>query len=1116
MYLTWVSKIVSTRVTYRALAGAVVVAILLALAVLRRNELHRTAVGEWTRRSSSLVQISSGSAQAWVAARAAAVRIVGASGARNPALFNRPAELGPPLADSALTQRLATALKQLDQASAQSRAPFSDLWLLNRSGTLVGSASQRTPPDVVVAAVRGASGEDSIIVVGPFPLNDSQLCVVFVQPVLVNADASRGSAGRSSMIGAVVMATTLDGTSLSRLGAAPPGPTSQHTALVARVGDSVYAYTLSKHGSGFRVHAMESSQAGPLVLGAVGAPGIVRAPDDHVPAVAAHIDGLPWGLVRRANPETLFRAADATLVHEISTVLVILTIVSWLVLARGHSERAQNLRGLAASEARYRLLADHSTDIIARFAPDGRVLYVSPAVKAVLGYEPQEVVGTYPFALRHDDDAVTTHTAIHRAISLKEAARTEHRFRHADGHFVWLETVGTAVRDPITGAVTEVITTSRDIVDAKASEEALKASEEQYRLLFETNPMPMWAFDVETSRFLAVNNAAVEHYGYSRDEFLQMTIFDVRSQEYAHEVLSVDERLQRGSVDLPGRHHRKKDGTAIDVDLKIHPLPFGDRATRLVLINDVTQKHKIEAAFRESSQFVRAILGSSPVAIIATDLDLRVVQWNRASERLFGWAADEIVGKECPLMAVDANGVSKGRLHDVLPETTQISGRETEVARKDGSRVKVDVSVAVIHNAVGVPAGFVTLAVDLTERTRLEAQLLQAQKMEAVGQFAGGIAHDFNNLLTVITAYAELLIGDVNETAPKRADLLEIRGAASRAAALVRQLLAFSRRQVLVPSLIDLNSVVRETEQMLRRVLPPTVTIVTSLDPELHVVFADTGQVEQVLMNLVVNARDAMADGGTLTVTTANVSQESAIGVDDADTHRSREVMLSVSDTGCGMSREVQARIFEPFFTTKEVGKGTGLGLSTAHGIVSQSGGRLTVSSTEGVGTTFTIHLPAASTFDADKCLDQAHKPASSRRGAGVVLLADDEAAVRYVTTRILESTGYTVLVATDGPEALALYAEHRASIKLVITDMVMPTMTGAAVAAALREEDPHLPVVIMSGVADDAMASGVSGDPVMILRKPFTPDAFIRKATDAIGGISPHGLPIRPAALRA
>jgi CheY-like chemotaxis protein len=226
--------------------------------------------------------------------------------------------------------------------------------------------------------------------------------------------------------------------------------------------------------------------------------------------------------------------------------------------------------------------------------------------------------------------------------------------------------------------------------------------------------------------------------------------------------------------------------------------------------------------------------------------------------------------------------------------------------------------------------------------------------------------------------------------------------------------------------------------------------------------------------------------------------------------------MLSVSDTGCGMPREIQDRIFEPFFTTKEVGKGTGLGLSTAHGIVSQSGGRLTVSSTEGVGTTFTIHLPAASTFDADNGADQPDKPASRRRGSGVVLLADDEAAVRYVATRILESAGYTVLAASDGPEALALYAEHRADIKLIITDMIMPTMTGAAVAATLREEDPHLPVVIMSGVADDGMASGVSGDPVMILRKPFTPDAFIRKATDAIGAVSPHGPPSRPAALRA
>ncbi|HSU95684.1 MAG TPA: PAS domain S-box protein, partial [Gemmatimonadaceae bacterium] len=879
--------------TYRAAAGAAVIAILVALGVARRNALHRAAIGEWNRRSSSAVQIASGSAHAWIAERAAAVRMVGASGTRSPALFNRPANAGSPLADTALTHRLAIALKRVNQASAAADAPFSDLWLLDRAGAFMGSATQSTPPAAVVAAMR-AGAADSLIVVGPFPSSDNELYAVFLQPVLSSEDESARATGHATTIGAVAMAARLDATSLRRLGVAPPGRTSQHTALVARVGDSVYAYTLSKGGRGFRVHAIGVSQAGSLILRSLRAPGTVQSPDGRVPAVAAHIDGMPWGLVLRANRAALVHAADADFVHEVSTVLIILTFVSWLAFARGHRERARHLRGLAASEARYRLLADHSTDIIARFAPDGRVLYVSPAIRTVLGYEPQAVVNTYPFALRHDDDADVTRTAIHRVLSLREAVRTEHRFRHADGHFVWLETVGTAVRDPETGEVTEVITTSRDIVDAKASEEALKTSEEQYRLLFETNPMPMWAFDAEDGRFLAVNNAAVEHYGYSRDEFQQMTILDVRPQEYVHEVLTTEERMMGVAGELRGRHHRKKDGTIIDVDLMVHPLPSGDRITRLVLINDVTQKNEIEAAFRESSQFVRAILGSSPVAIIATDLELRVVQWNRASEQLFGWRADEVIGKQSPIAvpATDgaADGASVAELRQALLDAGQLAGREEELARKDGTRVKVDVSVAVIHNGAGVPAGFVTLAVDLTERTRLEAQLLQAQKMEAVGQFAGGIAHDFNNLLTVITAYAELLIADVDETAPKRADLQEIKGAASRAAALVRQLLAFSRRQVLVPSLIDLNAVVIEMEQMLKRVFPPTVTIVTSLDPDLRAVFADTGQVEQVLMNLVVNARDAMADGGTLTIATANAATDSTGRAMDADTASTPDV----------------------------------------------------------------------------------------------------------------------------------------------------------------------------------------------------------------------------------
>jgi CheY-like chemotaxis protein len=302
-----------------------------------------------------------------------------------------------------------------------------------------------------------------------------------------------------------------------------------------------------------------------------------------------------------------------------------------------------------------------------------------------------------------------------------------------------------------------------------------------------------------------------------------------------------------------------------------------------------------------------------------------------------------------------------------------------------------------------------------------------------------------------------------------------------------------------VPSVIDLNAVVRDVEQMLRRVLPPTVNIVTSLDAELRAVFADTGQVEQVLMNLVVNARDAMADGGTLTIATANATERSVVSAAGADPALASGVMLSVSDTGCGMSREVQDRIFEPFFTTKDVGKGTGLGLSTAHGIVTQSGGRLSVSSTEGVGTTFTIHLPAAVEAIADSDAAKPEEQATRKHGSGFVLLVDDDVAVRYVAKRILESSGYTVLIATDGPEALLLHSQYRNQIDLVITDMIMPTMTGAVVAAALRAEDPRLPVILMSGAADDAMPSALDGEPFTILRKPFTPDAFIRTAAEAL-----------------
>ncbi len=486
----------------------------------------------------------------------------------------------------------------------------------------------------------------------------------------------------------------------------------------------------------------------------------------------------------------------------------------------------------------------------------------------------------------------------------------------------------------------------------------------------------------------------------------------------------------------------------------------------------------------DTSELLRAVLDSSPVAFIAMDNDLRVLLWNAAAERLFGWRADEVIG--------EINPITSGRWADeslALRERMRREGRahshRTRRSRKDGSDVEIAVAGALLHDPTGEASGFIIVSDDLAERMKLEAQLRQAQKMEAIGQLAGGIAHDFNNLLTVILSYSEILLmrqrNDPSSTEP----LLEIRSASERAASLTQQLLAFGRRQVLRPRVIDLNESVHTVERMLRRVLGVDIQLETHLDPHLGTTNADPGQVEQVLMNLAINARDAMPQGGRLTIETANVElDETLIRQHATRIHPGRFVSMIVSDTGVGMDAATRERIFEPFFTTKEPGKGTGLGLSTVIGIVEQSGGSISVCSEPNHGTTFKIYLPLADGAAEAPTVHSLERP----RGNETLLLVEDEASVRKVTCAILRGAGYTVLEAENGEQAIRIMeAEYRA-IDLVITDVVMPGMGGPDFWREMRDRHLDAPVLYMSGYARSTLTDGELDAPnASFIEKPFT-----------------------------
>ena len=500
-----------------------------------------------------------------------------------------------------------------------------------------------------------------------------------------------------------------------------------------------------------------------------------------------------------------------------------------------------------------------------------------------------------------------------------------------------------------------------------------------------------------------------------------------------------------------------------------------------------------EGRLQATSQLLRATFASSPLAIIITDVNGRVELWNPAAESLFGWTEKEALGLVEPwVQPVAVPDVAM--LRQQVTAGRRVPGRDVKRQRRDGTLIDVAVSASPIADASGAVHRVLVMAQDIRDRKRLEAQFMQAQKMEAVGHLAGGIAHDFNNLLTVITSYSDFLLEDLGADDVRREEVQQIRSAADAATALSRQLLVFSRNQVLQPQVVSINDVVSGAGKLLKRLIGASVELILALDTDAGLVEVDPGQLEQVVMNLAINARDAMPDGGKLIVETHNEM------VDRGDAVPTPHVTLAVSDTGTGMDAATQARIFEPFFTTKEVGKGTGLGLSTVYSIVQQYDGYIHVYSEPGHGSTFRIHLPRVDAPTAEALAAAAPSP-ELLRGSEVILVVEDAAAVRSVARQVLERFGYTVLEAPDGATALHLASKLHGNIHLLVTDLVMPGMNGRDLAARFREIRPTAGVLFTSGYTEDTVVHNASLDPgAPYLQKPFTPEALARKVRETIG----------------
>jgi len=524
-----------------------------------------------------------------------------------------------------------------------------------------------------------------------------------------------------------------------------------------------------------------------------------------------------------------------------------------------------------------------------------------------------------------------------------------------------------------------------------------------------------------------------------------------------------------------------------------------DRESNGVTSEQSTALADVTLALRESEdRFLRLMRGAKGYALYMLDAAGNVASWNSGAELLEGYKAEEIVGKHLSTLYEAAEGAHARR----NLETAALVGRAEEEGlrvRKDGSTFWANVVLSAIVDSSGVLLGFAKVIRDLTERKNWEAQLQQAQKLEAIGSLAAGVAHDFNNLLSVILSYSELLALGLKEADPMRADLREIQTAGLLGVTLTRRLLAFGRQQVLQPRVVDLCAIIVGLETMLRRLVGEDVEMATDLAPECGKVLVDPGQIEQVVMNLVVNARDAMPDGGKLSIGASEVLLDEDFAAEHLDVTAGPHVLLSVSDSGIGMDDATCARMFEPFFTTKEPGKGTGLGLATVFGIVKQSGGIIDVFSKPRQGTRIKIYLPMVDRSALVRS-SAPPPPGDALHGSETILLVEDDEQVRVLARTILGRYGYNVLDAQSGGDALLLCEQYSSPIHLLLTDVVMRRMSGRELAERLLKVRPEMRVLYMSGYTDDAVVRhGIFYSKVAFLQKPITPEPLVRKVREAL-----------------
>jgi len=754
---------------------------------------------------------------------------------------------------------------------------------------------------------------------------------------------------------------------------------------------------------------------------------------------------------------------------------------------------------LRRSQERYRTLVEESFDGIL-IQTNAKITFANSRLHEMLGYHPGDLIGLDHWVIFHpDSQELIRERAKIRMRGDPVPSRYEVKLQRKDGSAFEAELSARLVHF---GSEPGVQVWIKDITERKTAEAALRESEERFRRLSDAAVEGIAIHD--TGRIIDANEALGRMFGYELSELIGMDAELLATPESweaikSHMISGYDKPYEGIGV--------KKDGSTFWCQVVGKPYQYLGKTFRVSAIHDITERKKAEEALRRSREeyrtlyeeskraedLYRSLLNSSADAVVVYDLEGRTQYVNDSFTSTFGWTLHDLRNREISYVPDSEHEASMELIRRLMEDGIPCSGFETTRFTKDGRVLDISLSASRYHDHAGRPAGMLVVLRDITEKKRLEEQLRQATKMEAIGRLAGGVAHDFNNLLTAVIGYSHMLMQRLPEESFQYDKLAQICRAAKRAAGLTTQLLAFSRKQVLDVKVLDLNEVIAGMEEMLRRLIGEDIEFDTVFSSPLGRVRGDPGQIEQILLNLAVNSRDAMPMGGTLTIETADVFLDEEYAKGHSEVHSGPYVMFAVSDTGCGMDAETVSRIFEPFFTTKEKGVGTGLGLATVYGIVKQHAGHVSVYSEVNRGTTFKVYLPQVD--DLPEPESRAAEVDARPVGTETILVVEDEETVRSLACEALELLGYSCLAASDPREALALADSHEEPIHLLLTDVILPIMDGRSLFTRLSPLRPEMKVLYTSGYTENFIVHhGVLDSGVHFMHKPFTLDGLARK----------------------